>query len=220
MPPAGATDAEIDAQIKQLLSYSATYEDIDEDREVVEGDVHLRRCSRTSRGTDAPRRSRIATDLPSPRARRPNDGRRWSRAAPKARRHQGDHLGPRAAGETTSASRHNLLDQGGREVHQASRDPTELTDEIAKKSFGYVRRRYPPQRREGGDRRTTRRPRCQPQGGPRRREAVGAALKLDEVPAEYQNEIFNELATEVPEQASEPEHLTRHVLKRTRHQAR
>ena len=39
MPPAEATEAEIDAQIKQLLSYSATYEDIDEDRAIVEGDV-------------------------------------------------------------------------------------------------------------------------------------------------------------------------------------
>ena len=39
MPPEEATDAEIDLQIEQLLSYQVTYEDVEDDREVAEGDV-------------------------------------------------------------------------------------------------------------------------------------------------------------------------------------
>ena len=40
MPPAEATDAEIDLQIQQLLAYQTTYEDVeDEDRAAVEGDI-------------------------------------------------------------------------------------------------------------------------------------------------------------------------------------
>ena len=40
MPPAEATDAEVDLQIEQLLAYQTTYEDVeDEEREVAEGDI-------------------------------------------------------------------------------------------------------------------------------------------------------------------------------------
>ena len=39
MPPAEATEAEIDFQIQQMLSYQTTYEDIEDDRAAVEGDV-------------------------------------------------------------------------------------------------------------------------------------------------------------------------------------
>ena len=39
MPPAEATEAEVDEQIEQLLSFRTSYEDIEEDRPVAEGDV-------------------------------------------------------------------------------------------------------------------------------------------------------------------------------------
>lgn len=39
MPPAEATDAEIDLQIQQLLSYQVSYEDVADDRGAVEGDI-------------------------------------------------------------------------------------------------------------------------------------------------------------------------------------
>ena len=39
MPPEEATEAEIDLQINQLLAYQTTYEDVEDDREVAEGDI-------------------------------------------------------------------------------------------------------------------------------------------------------------------------------------
>ena len=39
MPPEEATEAEIDFQINQLLAYQTTYEDVEDDREVAEGDI-------------------------------------------------------------------------------------------------------------------------------------------------------------------------------------
>ena len=42
MPPEEATEAEIDWQINQLLSYQVTYEDVEEDRAVEPGDVRVR----------------------------------------------------------------------------------------------------------------------------------------------------------------------------------
>lgn len=39
MPPEEVTDAEVEWQIKQLLSYQASYEDLDEDRPAAEGDT-------------------------------------------------------------------------------------------------------------------------------------------------------------------------------------
>ena len=39
MPPAEATDAEVDEQIEQLMSYRTTYEDLEEERPVADGDV-------------------------------------------------------------------------------------------------------------------------------------------------------------------------------------
>ena len=39
LPPATATDAEIDREIDQLLAYQVSYEDIAEDRELVKGDI-------------------------------------------------------------------------------------------------------------------------------------------------------------------------------------
>ena len=39
MPPKDATEAEIDQQIEQLMGYHSSYEDVEEDRAAVEGDV-------------------------------------------------------------------------------------------------------------------------------------------------------------------------------------
>ena len=39
MPPKDATEAEIDQQIEELMSYHSSYEDVEEDRAAVEGDV-------------------------------------------------------------------------------------------------------------------------------------------------------------------------------------
>ena len=136
MPPAEATEAEIDAQIKQLLSYSASYEDIDEDRAIVEGDV-------------------ISADVEDLEG--------------------AEHL----AGEN-------------RTIHVSK---GQVPDEVAKKNFGYddVETLRNAVKEEIENDKKNSLPTLKED---RVVEAVGSTLILDEVPAEYQNEIFNELATE------------------------
>ena len=189
MPPAGATDAEIDAQIKQLLSYSATYEDIDEDREVVEGDVisadvenlegaeHLAGENRTIYVSKGQTPDEVVDGLVGTK---PGDTKEitWTQSA----------------GADDKRVEHTFSIKVSVKSIKHLVTP-ELTDEVAKKNFGYddIDTLRNAVKEEIENDKKTSLPNLKED---RVVEAVGATLKLDEVPSEYQNEIFNELATE------------------------
>ena len=189
MPPAEATEAEIDAQIKQLLSYSATYEDIDEDRAIVEGDVisadvedlggaeHLAGENRTIHVSKGQVPDEVVDTLVGAN---PGDVKEitWTQSAGEGEKHVEHTFSIKVA---VKSIKHLVT--------------PELTDEVAKKNFGYddVETLRNAVKEEIENDKKNSLPTLKED---RVVEAVGSTLILDEVPAEYQNEIFNELATE------------------------
>ena len=189
MPPEEATEAEIDWQLNQLLSYQMTYEDTDEDREVAEGDVigvdiqnvegagHLAAENRTVtlNGMQLPAELQEAIVGMKPGETKDVE---WV----KSHEHEGEvHEHKFSVKVTVKAIKKTVT--------------PELTDELAKKNFGYetVEKLREAVKEEIEADKKTSLPQLKED---RVVEEMGKRLQLDEVPENYKNEIFNELAQE------------------------
>ena len=189
MPPEEATDAEIDWQINQLLSYQTSYEDTEDDREVAEGDIvnvtiedvqgasHLAGENRTVflNGQQLP--AELQAGIVGMKKGETKDVE-WTHS------HEHD-------GETLS---HDFKVKVTLNAIKVAVVP-ELSDELVKKSFGYddvdAFKAAVKEEIEADKKRTL--PELKED---RVVEAMGKLVKLDEVPENYKNEIFNELAQE------------------------
>ncbi len=189
MPPAEATDAEIDWQIDQLLSYQVSYEDDEEDRAVVEGDIvsvdvenvegagHLEGKNRTLHLNG----QQVAPELQAgivgmKKGETKEIAWKWSHE------HEGEvHEHDFKVNVTLNAIKKIVT--------------PELTDELAKNTFGYddVAALRAAVKEEIESEKKTTLPQLKED---RVVEAMGAKLKLDEVPENYKNEIFNEIGQE------------------------
>ena len=188
LPPMEATEAEIDWQINQLLTYQVTYEDVEEDRAVVEGDIVSVDIENVEgAGHLAGKNRMLALD--------------GQQVAPEL---QAGIIGMKK-GETKEISwTHSHEHEGETHSHTFTVKVTlnaikkavtpELDDEIAKK-YGYddvAAFREAVKEEIEGDKKTT----IPNLKEDRVVEAVGKLLDLETVPEAYQNEIFNELASE------------------------
>ena len=189
MPPEEATEAEVEWQVKQLLSYQTSYEDTDSEAEVAEGDVvnvtiedvegasHLAAENRTLflNGQQVP--AELQAGIVGMKKGETKDVE-WTLS------HEHD-------GETLS---HDFKVKVTLNAIKEAVTP-ELTDELAKNSFGYddVEAFKAAVKEEiEADKKHT----LPDLKEDRVVEAVGKQVKLDEVPENYKNEIFNELAQE------------------------
>ena len=188
LPPEEATEAEIDWQINQLLSYQVTYEDVEEDRAVEPGDVVSVDVENVEGAGHLAGTNRMLA----------LDGQQVPEQLEEGI--VGMKKGEEKAIEWTRTHEH----EGEEHSHTFSVKVTlnaikkavkpELTDEIAKK-YGYddvAAFREAVKEEIEGDKKTSL-PNLKED---RLVEAVGKLLKLETVPEEYQNEIFNELASE------------------------
>ena len=189
MPPEEATDAEVDWQVKQLLSYRTTYEDTDSEAPASEGDVvnvtiedvegasHLAGENKTVflNGQQVP--AELQAGIVGMKKGETKDVE-WTLS------HEHD-------GETLS---HDFKVKVVLNAIKEAVTP-ELTDELAKSSFGYddvaAFKAAVKDEIEADKKHTL--PNLKED---RVVEAVGKQVKLDEVPEDYKNEIFNELAQE------------------------
>ncbi|MBQ3338447.1 MAG: trigger factor [Atopobiaceae bacterium] len=181
MPPAEATDAEIDLQLDQLLAYQTTYEDAKLKRGVKAGDIVSVNIENVENGERFAGQNRMIN----------LDGA----ALPEA---MSEALTGMKAGET-------------KDVEWADGDTTvkltvtlnsimkavkpELDDELAKKSFGFdtvAELRDAVKGEIEADKART----LPGLKEDRLVEAVGKQLDLEEIPENYQNQIFQELASE------------------------
>lgn len=188
MPPEEATEAEIDWQVNQLLSYQVTYEDIEEDRPAAEGDVVSVDIENVEGAGHLAGKNRLLA----------LDGQQ---VQPELQ----DAIVGMKKGETKDVSwTHEHEHEGETHSHTFSLKVTlnaikrpvtpELDDEMAKK-YGYddvASFRAAVKEEVEGDKKTQ----LPALKEDRVVDALGKQLKLDEVPADYQNEIFNELASE------------------------
>ena len=189
MPPEEATDAEIDRQIKTLLSYQTTYEDTKEKRAAKEGDV-------------------ISVDVENIEgaAHMAGEGRTISLdGAQIPEEFQKELIGMKPGEEKEIKWTHSHTH--GDEVHSHDYDikvkfvahkkavTPELTDDLAKKNFGFdtVAKLRDAVKEEIENDKKNSLPTLKED---RVVEEMGKRLQLDEVPAEYKNEIFNEIAQE------------------------
>ena len=188
MPPEEATEAEIDWQINQLLSYQVTYEDVEEDRAVEPGDVvsvdvenvegagHLAGTNRMLAldGQQVPEQL-VAGTVGMKKGE--EKAIEWTRTH--------EHEGEEHSHTFSVKVKLNAIKKAV---------TPELDDEVAKK-YGYddvASFRDAVKEEIEGDKKTSL-PNLKED---RLVEAVGKLLKLETVPEEYQNEIFNELASE------------------------
>ena len=189
MPPEEATDAEIDRQIKTLLSYQTTYEDTKEKRAAKEGDV-------------------ISVDVENIEgaAHMAGEGRTISLDGTQIpEEFQKELIGMKPGEEKEIKWTHSHTH--GDEVHSHDYDikvkfvahkkavTPELTDDLAKKNFGFdtVAKLRDAVKEEIENDKKNSLPTLKED---RVVEEMGKRLQLDEVPAEYKNEIFNEIAQE------------------------
>ena len=188
MPPEEATEAEIDWQVNQLLSYQMTYEDVEEERAVENGDI----VSVDVENVEGAGHLAGANRLLALDGQQVPDQLQEGIAGMKK--------GEEKAIEWTRTHEH----EGEEHSHTFSVKVTlngikkavtpELDDEIAKK-YGYddvAAFRAAVKEEVEADKKTTL-PNLKED---RVVEALGKALKLEAVPEAYQNEIFNELASE------------------------
>lgn len=192
MPPEEATEAEIDWQINQLLSYQTTYEDIEEERAAEASDI-------------------VSVDVENLEGASHFEGKNRTlmldneQASDDMKELQAGIVGMSKGEEKEISWTHSHEHEGETLSHDFKVKVTlnaikhavtpELTDELAKKSFGYddveALRAAVKEEIEADKKRTL--PDLKED---RVVEAVGKQVKLDEVPENYKNEIFNELAQE------------------------
>ena len=188
MPPEEATEAEIDWQVNQLLSYQMTYEDVEEERAVENGDIVSVDVENVEGAGHLAGKNRLLA----------LDGQQIPDQLQEGI--VGMKKGEEKAIEWTRTHEH----EGEEHSHTFSVKVTlngikkavtpELDDEIAKK-YGYddvAAFRAAVTEEVEADKKTTL-PNLKED---RVVEALGKALKLEAVPEAYQNEIFNELASE------------------------
>ena len=189
MPPEEVTDAEVEWQVKQLLSYQTSYEDTDSEAPAAEGDVvnvtienvegasHLAAENRTLflNGQQVP--AELQAGIEGMEKGETKDVE-WTQS------HEHD-------GETLS---HDFKVKVTLNAIKQAVTP-ELTDEFVKNSFGYddvaAFKAAVKDEIEADKKHTL--PNLKED---RVVEAIGKQVKLDEVPEDYKNEIFNELAQE------------------------
>ena len=194
MPPEEVTDAEIDAQLDQLLSYRTTFEDDPEATEVKAGDMIT---------------AKVVNKLNVPELA--GDDRTLGLANPNLPKEFVDAVVGMKPGETkdiTWSREHRMEDpdpadeNGNRNFEVEITVKTikkavtpELTDEVAKSSFGFdtvAELRDAVKDEIAEDKK---------QSLPGLKEdrvvaAIGEQLDLDEVPEAYQNQVFSELGEE------------------------
>ena len=188
LPPDEATEAEIDWQINQLLSYQVTYEDVEEDRAVEPGDIVSVDVENVEGAGHLAGKNRMLV----------LDGQQIPEQL------QEGIVGMKKGEEKAIEWTHTHVHEGEEHSHTFSVKVTlnaikkavkpELTDEVAKK-YGYdtVDAFKEAVKEEiEGDKKTT----IPNLKEDRVVEAVGKLLDLETVPEAYQNEIFNELASE------------------------
>lgn len=189
MPPEEATEAEIDRQIKTLLSYQTTFENTKEKRAAKEGDV-------------------VSLDIENIEgaAHMAGEGRTITLNGTQIpEEFQKELIGMKPGEEKEIKWTHSHTH--GDEVHSHDYDikvtfvahkkavTPELTDEFAKKNFGFdtVEKLCDAVKEEIEADKKNSLPTLKED---RVVEEMGKRLQLDEVPAEYKNEIFNEIAQE------------------------
>ena len=188
MPPEEATEAEIDWQINQLLSYQVTYEDVEEDRGAEPGDVVSVDIENVDGAGHLAGKNRLLA----------LDGQQVPEQL------QEGIVGMKKGEEKAIAWTHTHVHEGEEHSHTFSVKVTlnaikkavtpELDDEVAKK-YGYddvAAFRAAVKEEIEADKKTTL-PNLKED---RVVEALGKTLKLETVPEAYQNEVFNELAQE------------------------
>lgn len=188
MPPEEATEAEIDWQIDQLLSYQVTYEDVEEDRAVVPGDIVSVDIENVEGAGHLAGKNRMLA----------LDGQQVPEQL------QEGIVGMKKGEEKAIEWTHTHVHEGEEHSHTFSVKVTlnaikkavkpELTDEIAKK-YGYddvAAFREAVKEEIEGDKKTSL-PNLKED---RVVEVVGKLLELETIPEAYQNEVFNELASE------------------------
>ena len=188
MPPEEATEAEIDWQIDQLLSYQVTYEDVEEDRAAEPGDIVSVDIENVEGAGHLAGKNRMLA----------LDGQQVPEQL------QEGIVGMKKGEEKAIEWTRTHVHEGEEHSHTFSVKVTlnaikkavkpELTDEIAKK-YGYddvAAFREAVKEEIEGDKKTSL-PNLKED---RVVEAVGKLLELETVPEAYQNEVFNELAQE------------------------
>lgn len=188
LPPEEATEAEIDWQINQLLTYQVTYEDVEEDRAAEPGDVVSVDVENVEGAGHLAGKNRLLA----------LDGRQVPEQL------QEGIVGMKKGEEKAIEWTHTHVHEGEEHSHTFSVKVTlngikkavtpELDDEVAKK-FGFddvAAFRAAVKEEIEGDKKTT----IPNLKEDRVVEAMGKVLKLETVPEAYQNEIFNELASE------------------------
>ena len=188
LPPEEATEAEIDWQINQLLTYQVTYEDVEEDRAAEPGDVVSVDVENVEGAGHLAGKNRLLA----------LDGQQVPEQL------QEGIVGMKKGEEKAIEWTHTHVHEGEEHSHTFSVKVTlngikkavtpELDDEVAKK-FGFddvAAFRAAVKEEIEGDKKTT----IPNLKEDRVVEAMGKVLKLETVPEAYQNEIFNELASE------------------------
>lgn len=188
LPPEEATEAEIDWQINQLLTYQVTYEDVEEDRAVEPGDVVSVDIENVEGAGHLAGTNRLLS----------LDGQQVPEQL------QEGIVGMKKGEEKAIEWTHTHVHEGEEHSHTFSVKvklngikkavTPELDDEVAKK-FGFddvAAFRAAVKEEIEGDKKTT----IPNLKEDRVVEAMGKLLKLETVPEAYQNEIFNELASE------------------------
>ena len=188
LPPEEATEAEIDWQINQLLTYQVTYEDVEEDRAAEPGDVVSVDVENVEGAGHLAGKNRLLA----------LDGQQVPEQL------QEGIVGMKKGEEKAIEWTHTHVHEGEEHSHTFSVKVTlngikkavtpELDDEVAKK-FGFddvAAFRAAVKEEIEGDKKTT----IPNLKEDRVVEAMGKLLDLETVPEAYQNEIFNELAQE------------------------
>ena len=190
MPPEEVTDAEVEAQVKRYMTYHTSYEDVPEGEGAQEGDV-------------------VKADIENVEGAEKLAGEGQSLALVDGQ------VPDEVKQALTGAKVGDVVDlawtikhEEGEETHEHSykakatvkgiQRPTtpELDDEFAKKGFGYdtVDEFKSAVRDEIAEDKKANLPNLKED---RVVEAVGERLQLDEIPSDYQEEVFNELGQEV-----------------------
>ncbi len=190
MPPEEVTDAEVDAQIKRYLDYHTSYEDVPEGEGAQDGDV-------------------VKADIESVEGaeKLAGEGQTLSLVDGETPKEVKEALLGAKVGDVVDLAwtvKHGEGEDAHEHPYKAKatvkgiQRPTtpELDDEFAKKGFGYdtVDEFKSAVRDEIAEDKKANLPNLKED---RVVEAVGKRLQLDEVPADYQDEVFNELGQEV-----------------------
>ena len=189
MPPADATDAEIELQVNQLLSYQMTFEDIEEDRPVQEDDIVSCDIENKNNCAEYAGKNRMlslaAASLPEALVEGiigMSKGETKAISWERTHTHDDEELSASFECEVTiNAIRKQVI--------------PELTDELAKNSFGFetVAELRDAVKEEIEDDKKRSLPGLKED---RVVEAIGPRLELEDIPEAYENQVFNELANE------------------------